>query len=80
MKTNTLPAYYAYLEDLNIPLLEHELETAQKDLKEATKEELSASSYGGFPAKIKIARRKKSAATEAIKYIKQVLKDRQDND
>lgn len=78
--TKTLPAYFNYLEDLPLALLEQELETANKDLKEATKEVSSAASYGGFEKQLKIGRRKKSAATEAIKYIKQVLTERQYND
>lgn len=70
---NTIPAY---LEDLPLDILEQELETAQKELKVATKEELNASAYGGFTAKIKIARRKKSVATEAIKFIRLELSNR----
>lgn len=75
--TKTLPSYFNYLEDIPLALIEHELETAQTDLKEATKDVANASSYGGFPSKLKIAKRRKSAATEALKYVKQVIKDRQ---
>lgn len=73
----TLPSCYHYLEDLTLSLLEHELENSQKELQEATKQVANAKSYGGFPAKLKIATRRKNAALEAIKYIKQILADRQ---
>ena len=80
MKTQiTLPPYFDYLTELPIADLEAELETATKELKEAQAEYVNSSSYGGFKAKQKIALRRKSAASELIKYIKIALKEREND-
>lgn len=76
MRQLTIPTYFAYLEDLSLDDLNLELETANQELKEAQTDVKNASSYGGFEKALKVARRRHSAATEEVKYIRLAIKEK----
>lgn len=80
MTSTTIEPYFDYLLELPLGLLETELETAKADLNAANQEVTNSQSYGGFPAKLKIAKRKQIAAKELIKNINIVVRERQEND